>query len=473
MMEMERLASPPAGAPPDLVAAWPAMCLPVRARYAAGLSVAPHRRVRAFLDRWLVREAQRRLARLPPGASQAPLPPAARILAIRPDHLGDVLLTTPALRLLKAALPACEITVLAGPWGEDAARHCPAVDRLRLCRFPAFDRRAAHGRLGRLRHALATYIRLFQVAADLPDERFDLAIVFRPGDWWSAALAALAAVPRRLGYGSARAAPFLSHTLAEAHLPVGEPARAMVLPSAAEQSLALAREALALAGSAPPEDFDGRMSYEPTADERADAWRLWKAYDLDEAPAVVALHPSPGEPAKRWLPERFALVADHLAGHYGARIVLTGAASDAGEVRAVERACRLRPVVLAGQTSFGSLAALFERCRFVAGTDNGAMHLATARGVPALRLFGPTHAGIWGGWTGFAGARPPVVQSLRPCAPCHRLDLPPWPAAGGAGWAYPCMEDLTTEQVIAAVEQLWRATGARAVGGPDRACCGA
>jgi heptosyltransferase-2 len=115
-------------------------------------------------------------------------------------------------------------------------------------------------------------------------------------------------------------------------------------------------------------------------------------------------------------------------------------------------------VVLAGQTSFGVLAALIERCRAAIGTDNGAMHLATARGVPTLRLFGPVDPGTWGAWTGYGDGGPPAVTvaATLACAPCHRLDLPPW--EGGQG-AYPCMLDVTVERVIEAVEALWSSTG--------------
>ena len=47
-----------------------------------------------------------------------------------------------------------------------------------------------------------------------------------------------------------------------------------------------------------------------------------------------------------------------------------------------------------------------------------------------------------------------------PCAPCHRLDLPPWEAVSGDGGegAYPCMRDLTAEAVIAAAERVWALT---------------
>jgi heptosyltransferase-2/heptosyltransferase-3 len=222
--------------------------------------------------------------------------------------------------------------------------------------------------------------------------------------------------------------------------------------------LALAREALALAAREVPPGLATGMSYEPAAVERAEAWRLWRTYDLDEASAVVAVHPAPGAAVKRWPPERFAWLIDHLAGRFGATVIVTGGPGDVAEARAVAAACHRQPVVLAGQTSVGVLAALLDRCRLVVGTDNGALHLASARGRPTLRLFGPTDHESWGAWPGEDLGGPPAaaVVSGIGCAPCHRLDVPPWDVAyPGDGVAYPCMGDLSAGQMITAIERLW------------------
>src|SRR5204862_2532338 len=124
------------------------------------------------------------------------IPPDVRILAIQPDNLGGALLTSAAYRLIKAALPTAYLTVLAGPWAEDAPRHCPAVDRVRTCRFPGFAREgtATEGGgnpIGRARRALLPYSLLLNEAAALREERYDVAISFHADFGWGAALAAL------------------------------------------------------------------------------------------------------------------------------------------------------------------------------------------------------------------------------------------------------------------------------------------
>jgi ADP-heptose:LPS heptosyltransferase len=433
------------------------MCPPVRARYATFGRRNWARDALLALLRWEVRRRHGRQSS--PADPRVPID--ARVLAIQPDHLGGVLTATPALRLIKEAMPTADLTVLAGPWGADVAEHCPGVNRVRVCRFPAFDRRghghwAKRGPLSRL----APYALLMDTASELAGERFHAAVCLVP-DYWSAALTAVAGIPHRIGLQTADAGPFLTESLTSQVLPVGKEHATRETEHVARAQMRLARRLIEMAGRAEPDGFDGRMAYEPRPSDRAEAVRVWHAHDLDDAPAVVAIHPAPGGPAKRWPVERFAFVADHLAGRFGVRVVVTGGPDDVEEARALAAACRYAPVVLAGRTTFGALAALFEWCRFAIGTDNGAMHLATARGVPTLRLFGPVDPQAWSGWTGTAATWPLAMSLVSPrlCAPCHRLDVPEWEKVmPGDGNAYPCMRDISLDEVISGVEEMWART---------------
>ena len=214
---------------------------------------------------------------------------------------------------------------------------------------------------------------------------------------------------------------------------------------------------------------------------------------------LVVLHPVPGAAVKRWSPDRWATVIDRIHATYPARVILTGTASDRPEIEAIIRACTapVRPLSFAGMVRFGALGAFLPRARLVMGPDSGAIHLAAARRVPTLRLFGPTDAAVWGAWTGIDPLPiPPTgrllrdiqdvpvvhVSSARACAPCHRLSLPPrdqWPSdasfnqesrdrAGSVGTStarstlpsstYPCMDAISVEAVMRGFDALWRAT---------------
>ena len=83
----------------------------------------------------------RGLGRLVPGPPATPLSREARILIIRPDHIGDVLLTTPAIALLRLSLPSAHLAALVGPWSAEVIRRGPNIDALSTCEFPGFSRR--------------------------------------------------------------------------------------------------------------------------------------------------------------------------------------------------------------------------------------------------------------------------------------------------------------------------------------------
>src|SRR5437773_821554 len=63
-----------------------------------------------------------------------------RLLILRPDHLGDLLLSWPAVAALRVALPDAQLALLVGPWGEEIARRGPRVDEIISCPFPGFAR---------------------------------------------------------------------------------------------------------------------------------------------------------------------------------------------------------------------------------------------------------------------------------------------------------------------------------------------
>src|SRR5713101_6976581 len=94
-----------------------------------------------------------------------------RILLVRPDHLGDLLMTTPIFHALKQKAPNAHISVMVGPWSSEFVECHPDIDRILTCPFPGFQRAA--------QKALAPYILLFKTAKQLQSEHFDAGINLR------------------------------------------------------------------------------------------------------------------------------------------------------------------------------------------------------------------------------------------------------------------------------------------------------
>jgi len=385
------------------------------------------------------REPLRRAMLIAWGSISRPLraapsgPSVRRILVIRPDHLGDLLFAFPAIHLLRAAFPSAAIVALVGPWGRAVIERHPAVDEVRTCEFPGFARRPKES-------LLAPYHLLAREARRLRD--FDLAVVLRHDHWWGALLAHAADIPRRWGYDIPECAPFLTTAVPYA------PGR-----HAVEHNLALIQGACAATGfSCPVADAPIRLEFPFSAAEATFARDLLSSRGVSETVPLVAIHPGAGAAVKLWPPERYARVADALIEEWGARVVLTGSRDELGLAWTVAAAMRHDPVVLAGMTSLGQLAALLATCNLVIGADSGPLHLAVAVGTPTVHLYGPADPRLFGPWAPQSPGRHRVIMSPRPCAPCHRLDY-----AASELPAHPCMAEIEVAQVLDTVAGMRRA----------------
>ncbi len=357
------------------------------------------------------------------------LRPPSSILLIRPDHLGDLLFATPAIRALRAALPQAHIACLVGPWSRAVLRNNPHLDEVMTCPFPGFTRRPKPS-------PLQPYSLLWRYARWLRARRFDLAVVLRFDHWWGALLAYLAGIPRRVGYDVAEVRPFLTEAVPYV------PGRHEV-----EQNLALVERA---AGCELPM-ADSPLEFYLTAEDRAFAEGFLTERGVGEGDLLICIHPGAGAPVKLWREEAWARVGDALAQRYGAKIILTGSAGERPLCEAIARRMAAEPIVAAGETTLGGLAALMARSRLVLGVDSGPLHLAVAVGAPTVHLYGPVDSRTFGPWGD--PARHVVITSNMDCIPCNRLDYAPEELD-----EHPCVRNIPAERVLEAAERLLRSS---------------
>lgn len=399
------------------------------------------------------------VAGLLPSARPAPGHPR-RLLLIRPDHLGDVLLASPAVAALRGALPEAHLTFMVGPWSEEVARRGAEVDEVLTCEFPGFTR-------GPKRSLLEPYSLLLREAVQLRG-RYDLAIILRPDHWWGALLAALAGIPLRLGWDTPTTRRLLTDPLP---LPPGKHAVALNLALAhyvetssrskggetpplrayGETSTSLSAGTTGSGGRggvSPPSSADATLQISARVPEPIfhllPEERTWASEIAGESDRpLILLHPGSGSPLKNWPAGRWAQVADALA-KAGARVALSGGQDDLASPTEIARAMKEPSLQLAGATTLGQLGALAERCTLAIGADNGPLHLAAAVGTPTVRLYGPTDEAMFGPW-GANGKHTTLTNPL-PCRPCGNLLAPPCAAVREP----PCLLGLETDRVIAA-----------------------
>ncbi len=380
-----------------------------------------HRLTRSELVR---RDLLRIYASLPAPRTQRAIP--GTFLIIRPDHLGDNLLTIPSVLALTAANPRARLIGLTGDWAAPVMAAYPAIERVLTVPFPGFTR-APKGRLWE------PYLLAWRWAGQVRALRAEVALIMRPDHWWGALLAYLAGIPVRVGYDLPDVTPFLTRSIpfARGHV-VRQCLRLVeawtgVVPDAAVRY------------TFPIDPFDVT-----TISDRLAAKGL-----ASDTPFFV-IHAGAGTPIKRWKPEHWALVADRLSERLNARVLFTGSDAEHPQIARIMAGMRGHGISLAGETNVGQLAALYSRARVVIGSDSGPLHLAVASGVPTVHLYGPADPDEFGPWGD--PRRQIVLTSGIGCQPCRILD---WPGDNPAN--HPCIHDITPYQVIEAAMDAIRA----------------
>lgn len=345
-----------------------------------------------------------------------------RILLIRPDHLGDVLLTTPAIGALRAACPDAEIHALVGPWSADVLANCDDVDAVLTLPFPGFSRTPQPN--WRSPYSLA-----IRSARHLRRIGYSSAIIFRPDHWWGAMLARFAGIPQRIGYNLPDVAPFLTDAIPF------ERQHAVV------QSARLVER---LTGTPLPADLP--LHFPVAGDDRGWIDGYLDQWGLEPGQRLFVIHPGSGTWVKRWDGLKWAQVADTLADQLDAAVVFTGGDHEMALVHNITDAMRHRACIMVGETHVGTLAALFERALVVLGPDSGPLHLAAAVGTPTVSLFGPADPVEFRPWG--APERHFVLTSNIGCRPCRVLD---W---GSDDPKYhPCVREIFIGQVLEAARR--------------------
>jgi heptosyltransferase II len=320
-------------------------------------------------------------------------PAIQRLLVRAPNWVGDVVLSLPAVRDLRRNFAETRIEVLARPWVAEIYRAVPEVDDVR--------------QVAGFREDVAWLRGRFDAAALLTNS------------FGTALQVYLSGTKERWGYATDGRGPLLT--------------RAARVPGEirGHSEVYYYRAMLAGVGLSVSAACDSSLACRPDWHDEGD-----RLLERREGGWIGLVPGAAFGGAKRWLPERYALVADQLSREKGASVAVLGAAAERGVAERIASLMESTPRVLCGETTLGGLVGVLARLRLLITNDSGPMHLAAALGVPVVAVFGPTD------WRETA-PRGPLCRLVREpvsCAPCKQRECP---------IDHRCMRRITADRVLA------------------------
>ena len=268
---------------------------------------------------------------------------------LRLSALGDTCHVLPLLRTLQRAWPATRFTWIVGTF---EARLIRLVDGVEVIPFSKRDGLKA----------------LRDLRARLAGRRFDLLLDLQVA--LRASLVSLVIPARiRLGFDRARA-----------HEGQWLFTNARIAPKAREH---VVDSFLGFAEACGVDDRALRWDVAVPPEARAYGERL-----IPDARPTLLISPCSSEPARNWMPERYAAVADHASERHGMRVILCGgpSAAERSMGEAIERAARVTVVNQIGRDTLPELLGLMERATALLCPDSGPAHMGTMAGIPVVCL---------------------------------------------------------------------------------------
>jgi len=344
------------------------------------------------------------------GAGRSPkdsLP--SRILVVLPNWVGDVVLSTPALRALRSGFAGAHIAFLVKPALAEVLNGGNWMDELIYWPTGKSRPKRRQGFLG--------------LAAALRERRFDCAVLLT-NSFRSALLARLAGIRRRIGYDRDGRGLLLTDRL----LPERYDGKYVPVP--------MIRYYNSIARYLGCGEFPGLPELFTTSEEEQEAARAVAGRFEPGQPIIVVNSGASFGPAKCWPVERFAEVADRLVEEVNAAVFIACGPKEVQTARQVAAHMRHRSTVLDQPVmKLGPLKALIRRASLLITNDTGPRHFANAFGTPVVTIFGPTDPK----WT---ATDSPTERSLAVsvhCGPCMKRTCP---------LDHRCMTRISSEMVL-------------------------
>jgi len=333
-----------------------------------------------------------------------------KILIIKFSSLGDIILSTAALRSIKDKFGQnYKISFLIQEESKDVLLRCPYIDELLVCDLNNKDK----GIKGILNLGAMLRKRNFDLVIDLQNNRKSHILSF------------LTLSQNRYGYDNKKLGFLLNHRIKD-EKPLIDPI--------SHQFRILKMMGVELK--------DWRLELWPSEADDQYIEELLSSEWISANQKIVGINISASQRwlSKIWPQENMVRLCEEL-GSRDIRVVISGTEKDLPQANALMSMVKNTKLINAcGKTTINQLACLIKRCKVYVSADSSPLHIAAAVGVPFVALFGPTdprrHLPMAGDCQ--------VINKDLPCSPCYKTKC----------LSKKCMKLITAEEVLEAIEKL-------------------
>ncbi len=331
-----------------------------------------------------------------------------KILLIRTDRIGDVVLSLPMLPLLKKEFPNASITIMVRSYTRELVEAHSDVSAVML-----WDEK----------NSLLDYVKV------LKEKHFDLAILPYPR-FNLALISFLSGIRIRVGTGY-RWYSFLFNKKIYEH-------RKDAKRHEVEYNLNLLK-AIGIESNGVPQ-FEFTISDEV----KIKTANILKSDGIISSTKFAVLHAGSGGSARDWKIEKFAELGDVLQMKEGLRVVLTGGKNEEQLIASLELKMKTKPINYTGKFSLQELAALFQRASVFVSNSTGPLHIAAIVGTPVVAFYPPIIQCSSMRWGPYTKRKKIFTGDNNKCELCK----------GGACQLNMCMDQITVDQVVSGIKEL-------------------
>jgi len=336
-----------------------------------------------------------------------------RILIVRTDRIGDVVLSTPVITATRQAFPHAYIAMMVSPETEEIVAQNPHLNEVIV-----YDKKLSYRGI----------FQTLRFATHLREKRFDLALVLHSTTRVNL-ISFLAKIPKRVGYAR-RKMDFLLTDKLEYRKRLGE-------KHESEYSLDVLRSLGVKVEKAPL-----CVSIKKKSEKNID--NLLFKRGVKKRLRMAVIHPGASCISKMWPQENFARLADILIERFNLTVVLISSPEQIKIGENVKGLMNNKPLFLCGKTSLSDLAVLFKRSELFISNDSGPVHIACAVGTPVISIFGRNEKGLGPARWGPIGAKGVALHKDVGCAECL---------------AHNCKKDFLCLKSVTVEEALEKASG--------------